>query len=224
MKIGIFGDSFAEKNHTKIWWRYLESNHGHSVESFGESGSSLSFSMEMIENYSHRFDKLIWCFTSVNRISFWYKDRVYHNTGSKPQLSGDAVLDQRLEFVNDFIVLAFDWAGQERFGKALAEHSLRKYENMMIIPCFSTPIYFMEQHKFNLFDLCNLEIKHLFPGKDPAKIHCSDLDARHGHLTDTNQKILADLINQNLDLKIFDTSYENFVFDQSIYKEFTGKT
>jgi hypothetical protein len=68
-----------------------------------------------------------------------------------------------------------------------------------------------------------METEYLFPNKDPIDVINSATDRRHGHITDTNQKILANLINQSLDSKIFDTSYENFVFDQRIQKEFTGK-
>lgn len=225
MRIGVFGDSFADRTCNKIWWRYLESIHGHKVKSFGESGSSLSFSIEMMDNHAHEFEKLIWCFTSVNRQSFWYKDRIYHNTGThRPNATGDPILDQKLRVIHDYISLAFDWPLQERFGKALIPFMLSKFSNLTIIPCFGTPVYFMEEKKFNLYRLCQIETENLFPNKNSEDIINSKIDRRQGHITDTNQKILAELINRDLDSKIFDTAYENFITDQRIYQEFVGTT
>lgn len=216
MKIGVFGDSFADKNCDKIWWKYLESIHRHEVKSFGERGSSLSFSMEMMDNYAKEFEKLIWCFTSVNRISFWYKDKIYHNTGThRYDPTGDPILDQKRAIIHDYISLAFDWSLQERLGKALAHFVLSKFDNLILIPCFATPVYFMEQHQFNLYKLCQLEAEVLFPGKDPDKIVNSHVDRRQGHITDTNQKRLAELINNDLTKGIFCTDYNNFLFDKT---------
>ena len=44
MKIGVFGDSFADSKTPKdIWWKYLANDYQHNVECFGEFGSGLVF-------------------------------------------------------------------------------------------------------------------------------------------------------------------------------------
>ena len=55
MKIGVFGDSFAEKNAKKIWWQFLQ-NYGHEVTCFGEGGSSIVWSAKQIIDAKNDFD------------------------------------------------------------------------------------------------------------------------------------------------------------------------
>ena len=61
MKIGVFGDSFADKNAEKIWWQFLQ-NYGHEVTCFGESGSSIVWSAKQIINAKNDFNFIIWYF------------------------------------------------------------------------------------------------------------------------------------------------------------------
>jgi hypothetical protein len=228
MKIGVFGDSFADKTCRDIWWQYLENIYGHDVTCFGEGGSSLSFSVDLIDYYHDQFDYLIWCATSVNRISFWYKDIAYHNTGTfKPLLTGNTVLDNKRSIIHQYLTEVFDCHFQEILGHALIHFMLQKYPKLIVIPCFSTPVYFMQHHGFNLYKLCEMETECFFPTHDTFSIINSDQDQRQGHLTVTNQKILAQLIQEDLMANtvshIFSTSYDNFVFDKSLFSEFNGK-
>lgn len=226
MKIGVFGDSFACHNANHIWWRYLETNHGHQVTSFGEGGSSLGFSVECLDSHYKNFDRLIWCVTTVNRISIWHKDKIYHNTGTfKCKHTGDYLLDRKLDVIHQYLTEAFDFHFQEILGHALVHWMLDKHPNLMIVPSFSTPVYFMQEHLFNLYDLCKKEVQYIFPGQDAENIVNNSQDGRDGHLTDTNQRILARLIDANLDSRIFFTEYDNFCFDADVLrKEFGGKS
>ena len=223
MKIGIFGDSFANKYGTDIWWKYLDTDLGHNVRCFGESGSSLGFSVDLINYWHQEFDHIIWCATSVNRISFWHKDIAYHNTGThRPRLIGDRELDQKTTIIHDYLTQAYDSRFQEILGQALIHFMLAKYRNLTIIPSFNTPVYHMQDPGFNLYDLCVMETEFFFPTHDSFEIINSTLDRRHGHLTKSNQKILSTLINNHLQHGIFATSYENFVFDKNLITEFGG--
>lgn len=222
MRIGVFGDSFANNTLDNIWWRYLET-HGHTVTCFGEGGSSLSFSVNLLNQHADQFDWLIWCCTSVNRISFWHNDTIYHNTiGQKPKSTNDAVIDRKRQVIHAYLTEAFDYHFQEILGQALVFYVLSNYSNLTIIPCFSTPVYFMKEHRFNLYDLCQKEVKSVFPGIDAADIiNNAEIDHRQGHLAEVNQRILANLINQNLTSGIFCTNYENFNFNyQDLAKDF----
>ena len=217
MKIGVFGDSFACRDCTHIWWQYLESDHGHQVISFGEGGSSLGFSVEKIDNHHGEFDRLIWCMTTVNRISIWHDDRAYHNTGThKPAPTGDWLLDRKLNIIHQYLVEAFDPHFQEIMGHALVGFMLQKYPNLMIVPSFATPVYFMQEHKFNLYHLCQKETQCLWPHQDPHSMINGPQDGREGHLTKTNQRILASLINSQLGCPIFTADYNDFSFDPQV--------
>lgn len=224
MKIGVFGDSFADSTAEHIWWRYLQDHYDHQVKSFGQNGSSLGFSVECMENHAREFDKLIWCVTTVNRISIWHQDRIYHSTGTfKIRPTGDAILDRKINVIHQYLTEAFDFHFQEILGHALVHFMLDKYPNLMIVPSFSTPVYFMKEHKFNLYDLCRKEAACIFPDQDLDHVVGGEKDKREGHLTNTNQRILARLINDYLDARIFCTDYGNFNFDPNILSlEFSG--
>ena len=220
MNIGVFGDSYADKNSITIWWQYLKSIHGHKVECFGEPGSSLSFSVDLIQQHHAKFDRIIWCATSVNRISFWHKDKIYHNTGThRFENSGDIVLDRKRAVIHDYLVEMFEWHYQEILGKSLIDYMQKHYDNLLIIPCFITPVYFLQEHKFNLFDLCTMEVKNAYPQIPPENIINSHKDLRHGHITKGNQIILANLINNQLDQSIFCTDYSKFNFDIKLLQQ-----
>ena len=203
MNIGVFGDSFADKDAANIWWRKLK-KYGHHVDSFGESGSSLGFSADLVLSNYNKYDFVIWCVTSVSRISFWYRDQLYHNTGMNlPPDSGDVFLDQKRRIIYDYISKAFDWHHQEIMAHGMLNYALSQIPNLMIIPCFDTPVYFMKKSGFNLYSVCEMEVKHYLPSRDTAYAMTHYRDLRGGHITDTNQQILVDRIAKNLKPGIF---------------------
>jgi hypothetical protein len=217
----VFGDSFANKDADQIWWRYLETQHGHQVRCFGEPGSALSFSLDKLDAYHSDFDHVIWCVTSVNRISFWHRDRAYHHTGtSEPMITGDAILDAKRDITHRYLTMAFETHFAEIQGRALVHWAQSQYHNITIVPCFATPVYFMAEPGFNLFDLCLRELAAAFPNRDPASIVNSDLDQRQGHLTETNHRVLAALLAQRLEPGVFTARYEDFVLDDSLITQF----
>jgi len=211
MKIGVFGDSFADKTAENSCWKELK-NYGHQVEIFGEGGSSLGFSADLVLNFYKNYDFIIWCATSVSRISFWYNDQIYHNTGHvKPVETKDKILNQYRCIIHDYISKAFDWHHQEILAHGMLHYALSQIPNLMIVPCFNTPVYFMKEPGFNLYSISEMEIQHYLPGKDMsyAMIHYQDL--RGGHITKTNQQILADIIAKNLEPGIFVAKLSDFV-------------
>ena len=222
MKIGVFGDSFANRNDTHAWWNYLSSEHGHHVRCFGEAGSSLSFSVDLLEVNHQDFDHVIWCATSTNRISFWHRDRAYHHTGTVgPTVTGDPILDAKRDITHRYLTMAFEPHFHEIQGRALIDWCLVRYPNLTIIPCFAMPVYFMRAPGFNLFELCEKEVQAAFPGSDMAKIVNSKVDQRQGHLTTPNHQTLARLLASDLRTGIFQASYDDFVLDQSLRDRFT---
>jgi hypothetical protein len=220
MKIAVFGDSFAEKKSTHSWWRFLQSDHGHEVSCFGESGSSLSYSTDLIQEYAQNHDWIIWCMTSVNRISFWYKDKIWHNTGtSKPEITGDQELDHKRHIIYHYITDCFDWHFQEMLGHSLMHYMLNRYPNLTIIPCFPTPVYYMQKPQFNLWEICKLETLSVHPEIDPYQYVNTWQDHRRSHLTQINHRILANLISYNLMPGIFVAEYTKFQFDPLLLKK-----
>jgi hypothetical protein len=83
MKIAIFGDSFADENHSNLdekSWVDVIRDDGIEIHNFSSSGTSLMWSYQKYLNFkkSHQnetIDKIIFLFTEPNRITTQYKNK-----------------------------------------------------------------------------------------------------------------------------------------------------
>lgn len=211
MKIGVFGDSFADRFAGNSWWDELK-RFGHNVTSFGEGGSSLAFSAGLLWNHANEFDYLIWCVTSVNRVSFYHDDRAYHVTNAFDSLRQRTTVANLQNISQSYLQNVFHPHGHEVLGNLAVQGALKKFPNLLIIPCFATPVYFMEPPGFNLFELSTLEAQSYFPGQDLYTIFHNWQDIRACHFTCETNYYLATEISQAIDqgTKIFTSDYSNF--------------
>lgn len=209
MKIGVFGDSFADKTwHTDIWWRQLGTVHNHQVECFGECGASILFSAQQINKSAKNYDLVIWALTTPGRFSLQDKIKTVHVKNSQDAHSAlDLHVQKQINICQDYLAYVFDWEQENFVGESIALHLQEKYKNIMILPCFPVPL----STAFNLYQLSEQEAQGYFPGKSIPDIYTEYQDLRPGHITLDNQCILAKLINENLQAGIFQTSYSNFV-------------
>jgi hypothetical protein len=219
MKIGIFGDSFCNKNRLdsdppEIWYNFLQTDYGHSVDCFGEAGSSILFSANLIQQRAADYDLVIWCVTIPGRFSFpaapefiTWQASAYHVTSTSDVCNvKDIDLANKHQAAIDYLKHIFDWPTDEFVGRAIVSYMQTLFPNIMIIPCFPGPL----NAKFNLYDLSQREIDFYFPGKDCTEIFQNYFDMRVGHLTLDHHKVLAQLINDNLEPGTFQTDYDNF--------------
>jgi hypothetical protein len=215
MKLGVFGDSFANKQYLNsqqsvIWYNFLQREHGHTVDCFGESGSSIEFSAQLIKQHANNYDLVIWCLTIPGRFSFSQlsKDYSYHITNAFDKCyTKDSDLIKKHEVCVDYFKYIFDWETENLIGESIVSYIQTKFPNIMIIPCFFSPL----NYEFHLYKLCQQESEQYFPGQQLHEVYKSYQDLRPGHFTPENQKILAKLINDKLTPGIFQTSYDNFV-------------
>lgn len=224
MKIGVFGDSYADKGYQNyqgmIWYNFLKMNH--SVDCFGEAGSSILFSAELIHTKAKDYDLVIWCLTTPGRFSLPHRinDRNVHVTTAWDQCNySDIEIQKKHAVCIDYLKYIFDWQTENFVGRAIVEYLCGQHKNIMIIPCFPPPL----SSAFNLYDLCQWEAQFWFPGQTIPEIYKHHRDLRPGHISEINQKILADLIQQDLAPGVFQTSYDHFVaptesFDQVFVK------
>lgn len=216
MKIGVFGDSFADKGSREIWWNYLQIYHGHEVTCHGAAGSSILYSTNLIEQTIKEYDFVIWCLSCPGRFSLkseltnkWthvpqhglHKDKEARIYKSNPDLY------KKLQVLDDFKKYIYNLDDDILVGKAIVHHMLSKYSNLMIIPCFLWPL---NDYNFNLWDLSYKELEKFFPNKTGAEIFAEYQDRRQGHLSKDNNIRLAELVNANINPGIFQTAYHNF--------------
>jgi hypothetical protein len=212
MKIGVFGDSFANKYAHEIWWRYL-SDFGHDVTSFGEPGSSINFSAGEFWTHGRDFDFVIWCVTSSNRVSFYHDRQAQHVTNAFESEAKDPVLHHLTSIAKQYLTEVYEPHGHEVVNHLAVKGALNQYNNLLIIPCFDMPVYFMSSCPFNLYKLSTIEAQFYFPGKELYDIYQHYQDLRPGHFTIATHKILAQKIWQAIDnrKKIFSAEYSEFV-------------
>jgi len=209
VKIGVFGDSFVDKRSNKhIWFNILQHKHNHKVESWGEAGSSIEFSAQLIDQKAQDYDLVIWCVTTPGRFSFCVDGKSYHVATAQ-----DVCQEQQLEVklkhqaCTQWLKYVFEWDQGNFVGQALVSYLLNKHKNLMLIPCFVPPL----SAEFNLYAIAEKEAQFYFPGKTLPEVYEKYMELRQGHISNENQMILADLINQNLKPGLFQTGYENFV-------------
>lgn len=212
MKIGVFGDSFATGGHPDMWAEKLKSDHGHEVFCHGEPGSSLLFGAQRIDELSNEYDFIIWTLTTLGRFSFFYEPEkkwchLSAAGSSKNTIHVDSKLEKMQCMANDYLSNLVQWRQEEIMGACVARDYLRIYNNLMIIPAFSDPLY----TDFELSRLSHWELELLLPGWDLGDVFSHYNEKRPAHLCRKNNKILADLIAANLKPGIFQANYDDFV-------------
>jgi hypothetical protein len=214
MKIGVFGDSYADKgfktSSNLIWYNMLEHLYGHQVDCFGEGGSSIMFSADLIQQKAKDYDLVIWCLTNPGRFTLPHviNGRNIHITTSWDKCNiPDAEISKKHNVCIDYLKYIFDWNTESFIGKCIVSYLQNMHGNILVIPCFPAPL----DAVFNLYTVCEQEANHYFPGKTIPEIYQLYQDMRPGHLTIENQKILAELINANLNPGIFQAGYDDFV-------------
>lgn len=215
MKIGLYGDSFAyQQRPGPIWFKLLEA-HGHDVFSYGEPGSSLLFSAKLLLKHHQDYDFNIWCLTMPGRWSFVDPEnpgRWIHSTNFTTQKQialAHYEISKQLIACQDYRKWVFNWEDERLLGQGLVKLIQSEVDNLMIIPCFPWPLTV----KFNLFTISQREFDTMFPNQDSHEVFKKYQDQRLAHLSLANNRRLASLIANELVPGIFQTSYDNFVFN-----------
>jgi hypothetical protein len=212
LKLGIYGDSYAEKRWgQEIWWRLLGSKHGHDVTSFGEGGSSIMFSAHLIEKNHQHFDLNIRCLTSPGRFSFKNSKGNYVHTATVVEtIENDPNWDyesrKKLEVCNDFLKYILDFDDEDFIGTAIAQYHLAK-GNVCIIPCFASPL----RTENNLFEACANETFHYFGHRDMLALYKEWEDLRPAHFSPINNRVLAQMVAENLKPGVLEIDLCRFV-------------
>lgn len=213
MKIGVFGDSFAEKAYIQsttpvIWYQYLTCL-GHSIECWGESSSSIYFSAHQIYEKSNNYDLIIWCVTTPGRFSFKNNNNEWHHViGTSDQYVGnDPEINKKHNVCVDYLKWMFEWDSANFIDHCVVTQVAQQSKNVMLIPCFPPPL----SANFNLYTLAEKEAQHWFPNQTLPEIYQNYHDSRAGHISKHNQEILATLINKQLGPGIFTANYDDFV-------------
>jgi hypothetical protein len=205
MRIGVFGDSFVNKG-CETWAHRLQSNHGHDVLVFGESGSSLLWSARAVDYQYADYDLVIWAVTNPGRLSVNDTDKWCHLCEFDTAIR-DPAIDLKRKIYRDYRKFVFDWHDECWQWKHIMHSMMDKCGNLLLVPCFQDPLN-VSKH---LYGLCGLEAEIYFPGKSVVDIYKEWDDLRPGHLSPANHDILAEDLNQKLTPGIYEVDYDMFV-------------
>lgn len=214
MKIGIFGDSYAAASGTPIpiWPTHLE-NHGHECTVYGLGGSSIWYSVRLLQKHAAEHEFLIWCATMPGRLSLETKEiPPPHNRVNyrwiDPVTTPYQDVRRKQEIFRDYYLNLVDIEEDNLLWSSLIYRLMAIYPNLMVIPCFPPPL----KMPFNLWDLCCYEIRRCFDDEQQWRTWWRDyFDIRPSHFTPENHVILAREIHENLRPGIFQTTYDKFV-------------
>jgi hypothetical protein len=242
MKIGIFGDSFADRNpynpespfkEDESWIAELE-RAGHNITTYGRTGTSTWHSFQQFTAHHEQFDHIVFCYSSLHRIhhlpegledlSFLtspdelYALRRNKNLSRQQELEMVRILTGHIPNIS----VPFDlWVKQKIFNDV----NIRCYaKNIKLVNLLTfddrkdnnTTISLESRHADCLYNLFSVSKKEL-----PTM---GEVDNRWCHLSKENNMILADKVFKSLrstDKNIIDLFKQNgFIYNNEITKRY----
>lgn len=209
MKIGVFGDSYADPNPWRetSWIHYLGTEENIEIETFSASGTSHWWSYkEFLNNYT-KFDVVIFCHTSPMR---WpYLPKEYHGREWNIGHEGKNITsDDFQQNINRFFVDVFEPPLLEFISSSIMKEvtQLCKRENIYLINlCMGADSLIDQSLETDFPVLTNLDsLSRLERTKLKGKEYntCELLsklktfDVRANHLSPANNRILAKLLHK----------------------------
>lgn len=197
MKIGIFGDSYAVKfrmqNKAPAWHNFIEEKYN--TVNHAEAGSSLYFSIEKFQQFHSQYDKVIFFVTSSHRYFLpehsWFTDRgilmnnftfaVANSFKTNPPET------EKGKLIANLMMEYYSHIENDRY-----EHYIHR---IMVddVKRQRPDALFVDTVK-DLFPIFEKETNYYGFTKDNINYINDYFDIRSCHLTNRNNKILADLI------------------------------
>jgi hypothetical protein len=233
MKIGIFGDSFADYHNSftdsenESWMHFLKKETKSEVDVYGHAGTSLWYSFDLfLKNYK-KYSHIVFCFTNPHRIhSIPGKFRGLEHVKDPDFLQ--FLSKQELDFRKIFLVY-WKYLFNEEFDIFVCQQMFEKVQEI----CKDNNIKIVSILPFELPDHCqisyNLDKKQGDCYIGLNHVVCEEVersstkkfppggDRRYCHLTKENNFIFSKMIHKSLD------SEEKTIYNLSD-KQFCNKT
>jgi len=232
MNIGIFGDSFADNNKANPTKNWIEVVADHfNVTCFGRSGTSLYYSLKLLEENYSKFNKCVLIATWPGRTElssralFSLLDNNTRNTIRlelpslsqceyqieyyKKQNNNSAV--KAFEAARDYFVYLHDDKKEQYIHNALVEYAKNKFSNLLIIKISDC-----------LVDVFQMENKIWNIEKKKHQFDYNDL--RNCHMTEANNIIFGNKVVEMLQGKEVTLRLKDFVKPVLEDKNFYIKT
>jgi hypothetical protein len=201
-KLAIFGDSYARKDATDIqeksWHDFMDA---YDVTNFGESGSDLWFSYNLFLKNHSKFDKIIFLVTAPHRIRLAnpsviiYPNQNYTSASIKLESATDKEYDQYKTIV-DYYNLIHDNDKEEHLHCLMIKNIQSLRNDALVYPCFNSNW----STDIGLYDITKFEDSYLgLTDEKRNDLYRKGLrDSRACHMTEHNNKIVANLFLERL--------------------------
>jgi hypothetical protein len=235
MKIGIFGDSFADRNpynpespftEDESWISELEKA-GHKVTTYGKTGTSTWYSFEQFMAHHEQFDHIVFCYSSLHRIhhlpegmedlSFLttpdelYALRRNKNLSKQQELEMVRILTGHVPNIS----LPFDvWVKQKIFND-INDICLPRNKNIKLINLLTFDDRKDKNYCINLDGRAGDCLYNLFSVSKKELPSMGNVDNRWCHLSKENNQSLAKIILESI------VSNEKNIVDLYKHKSFT---
>lgn len=211
IKLGIFGDSYAarnDKNPAKHWSSYLTDEY--EVDNWGVRGSSLFYSLTRLQQFHHKYDKIIFVVTSPGRL--WLTDLFDPKSADFPSAfvvcyenaKQNEISFARKNLENSLAINTFKAAAD--YYKYLQDSVFDEFVHNLMIPEIkktrSDALVIAGSgannqdvigHKGSIEDISKMEDRHWGVKNNHLMMLDSQLDdIRHSHLTNINNKLLGE--------------------------------
>lgn len=218
MKIGIFGDSFAnhlcDKNDTLAWFQILEKEFD--ITNHGQPGTSLYWSSTEFFKHHQNYNKIIFCVTAPGRIFLpehsWFNRKFWPNNKVKHlhPLSVNNLLKEEPE---NLVIRAAD-----AYYTHIENFQFCQYVDSLILNDLKSNRpdgLFLETV---LKEIWNMENQHY--NIDVRTLHDHYIDVRHCHMTRENNLIFSELIKKWVNNENFNFSVNDFVKPSDPFEQY----
>lgn len=225
MKIGIFGDSFADVSSDPIinsWPNFVQQNLDAVVDNYAKSGTSLWWAYEQFQKFYKNYDIIIFSFTAANRWPHLPK-KFTGNHWNVGQIKDNSLLDR----INPYFDTVFSTELLAFLGSAIHKNVLDRcqeenkylvqllpflhYKKEYYFDSYFTPI----QNKFPLISGLSIisHLEEIIVNGTKTILHkflktVNMIDYRGCHLHEHNNKIIADWITNCIREKKFDVHFK----------------
>lgn len=244
MKIGVFGDSFADRTYLvsespfkedESWMKVME-DAGHKITTYGKTGTSTYYSFEQFMSHHDQFTHIVFCYSSLNRIHYLpqgledlsflttpdelYATRRNRNLSQQQELEMVRILTGYICNHNSTFNL---FVKQKIFNDV---NNICRYKNIKLVNLLSFDDRKDKVWNINLDDRSGDCLYNLFEVSKKELPSMDKVDFRWCHLSKENNKVLASIIfdslqNENRDIiDLF--KHKDIIYSKEITERYTG--
>lgn len=213
MKIGIFGDSFADEFNMhrtdNMSWANQLRNLGYDVTNYGKCASSLYYSYRQLLEHHRKYDKVIFLITGAGRLYLDHlPEKLQHIAHGRVAFLKNETHGKNIEIINaleGYYNYLHNHTHENTIHNLLLKECKQIRPDALFIPCFPEHA----ENGFNLMMLSDYESEEFKNKHDLTNFRI--IDRRFCHMNDNNNLLIAQKIKKWIDGEDFCVNESEFV-------------